>query len=267
MSVLWRFSLPAFLSGTMVSPVRWIANAMLVAQAGGYAELGIFMAATQFRNILELIGSRIGIALLPILASQEASRSDKLARANMLLSWSIGVAAAVPLVALPEVIGLFGEQFAGVSAQRTLLLVLCFTSVIMYKHGLARVITAEGMMWWAFLSNAVWATLLLSSFWFLRPFGAIGLAGAYLVAYVVNTICFVPLYSRIRLIPPGTLMSRETLGIWLILASQTALAWWRVSIYIRLLALFAAIVLLTWAFHRLLRGRGTLRISSTVEHG
>ena len=45
LSVLWRFSLPAVLAGSMVGPVRWACSALLVNQPDGYGEMGIFTAA------------------------------------------------------------------------------------------------------------------------------------------------------------------------------------------------------------------------------
>ena len=46
---LWDFSFPALLSSIMVSPVTWAVSALLVRQPGGYAQLGLFNAADQFR--------------------------------------------------------------------------------------------------------------------------------------------------------------------------------------------------------------------------
>ena len=48
--VLWAFSIPAFFSGALVAPVTWAANAMLVNRPGGYAEMGVFSAANQWRT-------------------------------------------------------------------------------------------------------------------------------------------------------------------------------------------------------------------------
>jgi len=48
-SVLWRFSLPAALSGALVGPVNWACGALLVNQPDGYGEMGIYSAANQWR--------------------------------------------------------------------------------------------------------------------------------------------------------------------------------------------------------------------------
>jgi hypothetical protein len=50
--VLCRFSLPAMLSGVMLSPVNWICFSFLVNQTNGYQEMGMFNAANQWFVIL-----------------------------------------------------------------------------------------------------------------------------------------------------------------------------------------------------------------------
>src|SRR5262245_42123812 len=50
--VLWRFSLPAMLCSVLVVPVNWVGMAWLANQANGYAEMGVFNAANQWRTAI-----------------------------------------------------------------------------------------------------------------------------------------------------------------------------------------------------------------------
>lgn len=250
--VLWGFSLPGYLSGVMVSPVMWGANALLVSQIGGYAELGIFYAATQFQNMLNLAGRRIGAPLLPMLASRDVEHSDRFNRGNILISWIIGVVSAIPLICFPEILGLlFGSQYGDMSPRQTFVLVMCYTCIVMYKQGLARVLVANSLMWWGFLSNLMWAIVLLGSFWFLRRFGAIGLASAFVIAYGLNTICFVPLYLSRRLAPRGTLISVEAITIWFVIAALASLSILQLSLLVRSISLLVSVLPVYIAFRRL----------------
>lgn len=260
--VLWGFSIPAFLGGAVFSSVRWGANALLVNQIGGYAQLGIFSAATRFQLVLGGLGSRVGVAFLPILASREAVQDERLDRANILVSWLIGVIPALPLICFPEIMGLlFGSQYADPAALRTFVLVMCYVCIVMYKHGLARVLAANSLMWWGFLSNAVWAVVLLLSFWFLRQFGAIGLAGAFLIAYILNTACFIPFYNRRGLVPMGTMISLEAATVWITITGLALLSIFQFALSVRSLGLLLSVAPLYVAFHRLSRGQGTLELS------
>lgn len=253
--VLWRFSLPAFLGSGIISTVMWAANALLANQPGGYAELGIFTAATRFQSVLYLGGITVGVALLPMLASRDAAQSERFNRANILISWLLGIIPALPLICFPEILRLlFGPQYADISSCRTLVLVMCYTCIILYKDGLGRVLAANSLMWWSLLSNAMWATVLLGSFWLLKQFGAIGLASAFVTAYVLNTICFVPLYTRRRLAPKGTIISSETATIWIVIAVLTLLSIFQFSLFVRGVGLLVSVLPLYIAFRRLFRG-------------
>src|SRR5213076_1215742 len=52
---LWEFSLPAFMSATLTMASTWALNAMLVNQPGGYSQMGLFNAASNWRALGILI--------------------------------------------------------------------------------------------------------------------------------------------------------------------------------------------------------------------
>jgi O-antigen/teichoic acid export membrane protein len=112
MPILWKFSIPGCLSAAIVPPVTWITNAMLVHQPGGFAEMGLFYAATRFQAPLRLLGSTTGATLLPILVSMKNRSNDSaFERANILISWFLGALPAIVLITFPEILSvLFGQQ-------------------------------------------------------------------------------------------------------------------------------------------------------------
>lgn len=254
--LLWRFSLPAVLSGSMVGPVRWAANAVLVNQPSGYGEMGIFNAASRFQRLLSFGGQSFGAALLPILSSKDGSTSERFARANILVSWVLGAAGALPFICFPELMRLlYGPEFGGVQAKRTLVLVMVFACIALYKDGLARVLAAEELMWWGVLSNAFWSVTLLGSLLAFVRWGAVGLALSFLVAYALNTVVFIPLYTRRALVPAGTIVSPEAGLVWVSIAGLAALSLLGCSFQIRLLAFLLGAACLLIAFKRLSSAR------------
>ena len=66
-TVLWTFALPAVLSGLMVMPVAWAANAILVRAPDGLAELGVFNAANSWRALVLFLPQAVGQVALPML--------------------------------------------------------------------------------------------------------------------------------------------------------------------------------------------------------
>lgn len=252
--VLWKFSLPAMLSGVMVSPILWVCNAILVNQPNGYAQMGIFHAASSFKHILLFIGSTLGAPLLPMLANMSGKKSERFSKVNILSTWFLGSISGVILLGCPEMAqSVFGKDFAGADFAKTFSLIVLSASIVIYKQGLARVLAAYGLMWWGMLSNMLWAAVLVISTWALISWGAVGYASAYVVAYATNTIIFIPLYTRKGLIPRNTLISMEAGGVWGILSVGVLLNLCAVTLPVRLIYIPFAVVLICWFFYRLFK--------------
>lgn len=251
--VLWRYSLPAVLSGVMVTPVKWVCDALLVNQQNGYGQMGIYSAAIIFQTTLLFISSTISKPFLSMLSNMQEDLSDNLARMNIMTSWCLGIVVAVPLFCFPE-IGqfIFGKEYVGLQFRQTMSLITFFTCVIMYKEGLARVLAAKSLMWWGFLSNAVWAIILVIAAFLLVPLGAIGLAGSYALAYIGNTFLIMPLYIKKSLVPSATLFSMETGAIWLVLSALASISFFDLEIWIRAVLFPIACVALGFASFRIM---------------
>jgi len=160
------------------------------------------------------------------------------------------------LICFPEIMQLFfGSDFGGESAIRTLVLVMGFSCIILYKQGLARVLAARSLLWWGFLSNTVWSAVLIGSFFALKQWGAVGLAASFTIAYAVNTMVFVPLYTRRHLVPKATIVSKEAMLVWLVIGALVSLTFLNYSLGVRIAALAAGLAFLLAAFQRLFRGQ------------
>lgn len=249
--IIWSFSIPGCISSAIVPPVIWIAHTLLVRQEGGFAEMGLFNAASRLQVPLRFLGSTSGAVLLPILVSlKNKTNNSKFERANILIPWFLGALPAIVIVTFPEIISLiFGQQYSGASARTVLCLVMLYTAVIMYKQGLARVMVANNLMWWSVISNSVWAAVLLFSFFLLRHMGALGLALSFLLAYIANVLVFIPLYTRRNLVPKDTMVSPKAAVIWMAILCPAILSLLGVPLVIRLavlLLMMAAILFIFW---------------------
>ena len=223
--VLVEFSLPAFVSRGVVAPAAWVARAMVAHRPGGYVELGLFGAAILFGSRLRRLSEPVGRVLLPLLASEEGALSGKLQRANVLLSWAMGVFPALVIIAFPQLIGrLFGAQYAGPEFDRVVIVVTCFSCIAMYKQGLSRALAARSLMWWAALNNATWAVATVALTRVLADWGALGLATAFLGAYILTTVVFVPLYVYRGFVPRNTVISPQAAFVWLAIVGTAAVS-------------------------------------------
>jgi O-antigen/teichoic acid export membrane protein len=196
-SVLWKFSVPAFLSGAVVTPVTWLCATMLVNRPNGYAEMGLFTAADQWRNVVIFLPGIIARVVLPILSSHSKDSLDRGSRFSNALDagFAVGILVAFPAVTLLSFGGsliakFYGADFAAIHYPLAGLLYAAGAIAIGTPIGSA--VQAKGAMWFAFTNNLVWAILLLVFFRFaFFAQGAMGLSLAWALSYLVLAVAFV----------------------------------------------------------------------------
>jgi len=188
--IVWQFSVPSFLAGAIASPVMWAACALLANQPGGYAELGLYNAARQWWLLILFVPTAMSRAVLPILTERLETADRRGARKALLaamgLNGTIAVTAAAALTVFGrEAMALFGGSFEDGSL--VLVLMVWTAAVLAVQAPVGRVIAASGRMWLGFCMNVGWAGVLLTSFWWMKEWGAVGLGGSLLLAYAVHT--------------------------------------------------------------------------------
>ncbi|MEM5810046.1 MAG: oligosaccharide flippase family protein [Candidatus Aenigmatarchaeota archaeon] len=197
--VLWKFSIPAFLSSAMVGPVTWLCNTMLVNQPNGYAEMGIFNAANQVRNAIIFLPSSSFYALFPIMSSElnkkNPSNEQRLHVINAYSTWYVATGlTAVVIFFTRQILNLFGKEF--IAGEVTLIIVLFSIPILTYKDGIARLVQVKELMWYSLFSNMLWGVFLIVLTLKLVKYGSVGLSIGYLISYFLNTLIVVPFYFR-----------------------------------------------------------------------
>jgi O-antigen/teichoic acid export membrane protein len=190
--ILWKFSLPAFLSAAMVAPAMWLANAIVAHEPGGYGELGLFNAAGQWRTALMFLPSVLLRVALPLMASSvDVSRSNDFKNA-LLLTQSLTVAIVLPAGALlmflaDWVMSLYGGEF--VNGTPVLIGVLCSIMMSSIGNAAGAAIEAKGKMWVGLALNLSWAVVLIGVVWLTADsWGARSLAFGSALAYLVLSL-------------------------------------------------------------------------------
>jgi O-antigen/teichoic acid export membrane protein len=189
--LLWTFSTPAFLSGALPGPALWAASALLVNQPGGYAEMGVFSAATQWRNAIAFLPGVLTQLALPLLSNLKGENDvlnfRTVLRWNLTLTAGAALAAAVPVaLGAAHIMRVYGHGFQQGSP---VLVLSAATAVICCLNGVVgTAILSAGSVWTGFAFNALWAAVLLTGCYTLIPSHlAIGLAASLLGAYVAHT--------------------------------------------------------------------------------
>jgi O-antigen/teichoic acid export membrane protein len=192
LSMLHRFSLPAFLASIVVGPAIWVCNALLVHQHGGYAELGIYTAADKWRLLILFVPTSVFTMVLPVLSNLYGEGDDagfqKVFRANLQLNASLGLLAALLIAAFAApIMAIYGNSFRG---GRLVLIVLAFSALPEALNAiLGQPLIAAQQMWWRFAFDVLLVAVLMTFAWILIPkWGARGLAVSYGLAYAVTSL-------------------------------------------------------------------------------
>jgi len=188
-AVLWRFSLPAVLSGALVLPVNWVCRAFLVNRPDGYAEMGIFNAAEQWYGVMLFFPSLLGQVVLPVLSERLGQNEIGQSRRLLLLAMKMNALLVTPLVIVisivsPYVMRLYGVGFE--SGWPTLVMVLITAGLLAVQTPVGQIIAASGRMWTGFAMNLGWAVVFVVGTVLLIHRGSFGLATARAIGYVVH---------------------------------------------------------------------------------
>ena len=192
-AVEWKairdFGLPSLLAGLLVAPVNWICAAMLVNRPGGYGEMGIFSAASQWRLAALHFPATLGQVLVPMLSerlgAQDASSQRKLLMAGTAVNAATSLAVVLPVCALsPLIMAAYGAGFSG--AWPTLVVSMIAALLTAVQSPVGTMIAAAGRMWIGFWMNLGWGvvTVALSALAVQR--GAFGLALAQVGGYLAH---------------------------------------------------------------------------------
>lgn len=138
-----------------------------------------------------LVATSAGAALFPVFAQlHDSGRWRELSRAfwaSFAILAAVCLLAALTLSAGGEyLMRAYGAEFA---AAGRVLVIMVFTGAIAAPMTVAgHVISGAGRMWLGFAFTTVWACVLVGLTWVLRARGAVGLAEAYLGAYLVQLL-------------------------------------------------------------------------------
>lgn len=241
-TILTRTAIPSVLTNVMVGPVIWVGNTLVVNEPSGYAQLGIFNAANQFKIILAYFPTLVGNVLLPMLSERSQGVNKKLEEFNYLGNWLFVTIIGSFLMALPEIASWFyGKNYVGQDFNVCLALMMMVSIVLAFKEGIARKLVIDELLWWAFFSNFVWSIIFIAFVFLFRAEGGRGLAYAYLISYVANLLVFVPFYLKNGVITKEYFATKKVFMVWLLITLVLVMAIFGVNVVLRVAVLLLAI--------------------------
>lgn len=252
--ILWTTAVPAMLSNAMVGPVTWFANTIILSQNNGFSEIGLFNAAYQWRILLTFIPSTVTSVFLPILITEPNNK--KMEKINILFSWIVVIVCALPIITFPEIISMFyGGQYSGQVFNIMLILSVLIACIMAYKEGISRKLITNNLIWFSFASNMVWGGLLIVFTYVFKNQGGIGLSIAYTLAYILNTVIFIPYYLKKRIISRELIISKRILVIWAVIVVQIIVGVANLASTYKFIILCINILLLVLMIAKLIGGK------------
>lgn len=190
-SVLWEFSIPAYLSGIIVMPVMWWAFTMMSNRSYNASEVGLFNAADQWRTLILFLPQALGAVVLPFLSEAVGENNEKKYSNLLWVSAGVNVGIAVIFAGIisflaKSIINAYGSEFA----DAYLILIILSTAAIpqSFASVLGQAFASRSKMWWGVFLNSVWAILVISTLYSIFEPTAIGLAKSLLLAYFVQAL-------------------------------------------------------------------------------
>jgi O-antigen/teichoic acid export membrane protein len=187
--ILWRFSLPAFLSAALAGPASWVCNTFLANQPNGFKEVALMNVAGQWRNALIFLPQMTTSVLTPMLANLygagKREEFNALLRRNLLFNIALCLALTVPLaLGVRVILGWYGPAF--LVGTPVFLLTLCGVAVTAGNNLLSRAMQAAGRAWTEMTFSLLWSIVLVGGcFWQVPAHKAVGLAASYLGAFLL----------------------------------------------------------------------------------
>jgi O-antigen/teichoic acid export membrane protein len=190
-AILFNFSLPAMLSNMLMAPAEWMLNAMLVTAPNGFAQMGIYNAAKQWNSIILYIPNSFANITLPVLSNSIGEKKYKqymkLITVNSVMLFGVALLFALPISIMSRyIMGFYGQDFQD---GNMVLIAICAYSVLYSANiVIGQILWTVNMSRLAFILSAVRAALLIVIFRYFTQKTAYGLALAFVVTYLLQTI-------------------------------------------------------------------------------
>jgi O-antigen/teichoic acid export membrane protein len=202
--VFWSFSVPVALMGSAVAPMKWLAESWL-ARGSGFSELGKFYAGMVVVNTLIALTTTLHSPLVSATARlSHSEQSERMSYINYYASWYFFLIMSLPLILIPNLLSfLFGKSYSGREFNLLIIYLFIYTALMIYYHGITRLLVQRGTMWLNLGTNIVEGLTLVGAFYFVREQGALGLAIASIASLAMRLLVSVPV-----LVKSGTLRTK-----------------------------------------------------------
>jgi O-antigen/teichoic acid export membrane protein len=199
---LLRVATPALIASVSLQPALWVGQVMLSRQPDGLQHVGTFAVAMRWHSIALFVPTTMGSVLLPILGRLRVTGRAVDARALFVrygvLTLVFSTATCLGLIAFAT--PLMGLQGAEYSVDSRVLVVLAVATIPAALNSLlgSRALAEGRLALWVWSDLALAATLVAGAVALVPSLAGVGLASAYLAAYVATCLVLLPIALAAR---------------------------------------------------------------------
>jgi O-antigen/teichoic acid export membrane protein len=183
---LMRTLVPSMITGIAFYPFEWYAKLIIASQPNGFAQIGLFAAASSFGAIVAFIPAQLMATTQSLLGNLYGNREFGLIKRfiafNMAISGIISLSVALVMSFSSGIImRLYGSNFS--DAKEVLICVALsnvFYALVMPN---TRIMVTFDKLWVQSLFTAILGIILIISSFFFSHMGAFGLSVSYLIAW------------------------------------------------------------------------------------
>lgn len=249
--LLYRYSLPAMISGAIGGPVVWVVSVVVSRMESGFAILGVYNAAKICQDMIVSIGVKLNNPLITLLSNFKSRRAVLLSNSMPYIYISLF---AIPFIVFAEFFArLFFDSFYSGSGFNTVISITTLTGyIIVFKQIYGRQIITKNKVWLGVWENLIWSALLLSGVFTMSNGSEIKLSLCYLVAYFLDLMIITPMYLKNKLINAKLIYTLPSALLWLLLFCTPILCYYSVSIWYRAI-LYLFLLYISWRQYNIIK--------------
>lgn len=200
-SIFWSFNVPGVMNAVLYAFAGWAGMALVVQYPEGYADLGVYNAATRIKQLPEIFVGMILAPILPVLSDAFARKDMATCGKTLVFAFAVCTLVIVPVsllqTAAPQLTLMpFGAAYSGGAGVVPWLMLSAVAYALMWPMGL--ILISMGRIWLALIIGILYVCLYLGlAAWLIPRYGVAGYASAGAVAFIVaNLPCVYLLYDE-----------------------------------------------------------------------
>lgn len=181
--------IPITLSTLLVVPTNWIVTILLARYSpGGAIDVGLFNAASQWKNIILFVPMTLSPIMLSLLSKNVDNVLDhQKLLTNILVSGTTALFAFLVIYIFSDYMEIaYGNEYAGI--KNLILVYSIVTVIIVINNSIGQYLISKGKLKLGFILNAIWASIYITFSFLLIEYGAVGVLYALGLSYVAHSI-------------------------------------------------------------------------------